>query len=167
MFVLYVLCKNCMTTIVNRKADFLQNESIQIDSHNESNRFESRIGMLYHRLRGLLRLNVRSQHWIDVNWPTTSRPSYTPRCDAFIGHAHQRHDIIGSVNDWLIDWLTDRSIDWSIDWLIWLILIESWFYVQLDTRDVSTSQYLGLVWKKLNLTQQQHAFTSQRKCTTT
>jgi len=33
---------------VNRKADFfLQNESIRIDSHNESNRFESRIGMLY------------------------------------------------------------------------------------------------------------------------
>jgi len=36
-----------MTTIVNRKADFLRNESILIDSHNESNRFESRIGMLY------------------------------------------------------------------------------------------------------------------------
>jgi len=35
---------------VNRKADFfLQNESIRIDSHNESNRFESRIGMLYHQ----------------------------------------------------------------------------------------------------------------------
>jgi len=33
--------------LVNRKADFLQNESILIDSHNESNRFESRIGMLY------------------------------------------------------------------------------------------------------------------------
>jgi len=40
-----------MTTIVNRKADFLQNESIRIDSHNESNRFESRIGMLYFRER--------------------------------------------------------------------------------------------------------------------
>ena len=25
MFVLYILCKNCMITIVNRKADFLQN----------------------------------------------------------------------------------------------------------------------------------------------
>ena len=32
---------------MNRKADFLLNESIRIDSHNESNRFESRIGMLY------------------------------------------------------------------------------------------------------------------------
>jgi len=26
---------------------------------------------------------------------------------------------------------------------------------------------LGLVWKKLNLTQQKHAFTNQKKCTTT
>ena len=26
---------------MNRKADFLQNESIQIDSHDESNRFDS------------------------------------------------------------------------------------------------------------------------------
>jgi len=25
----------------------------------------------------------------------------------------------------------------------------------------------GLVWKKLNLTQQKHAFTNQKKCTTT
>ena len=30
-----------MTTIVNRKADFLQNESIRIDLHNESNRIDS------------------------------------------------------------------------------------------------------------------------------
>ena len=29
-----------MTIIVNRKAYFLQNESIQIDSHNESNRID-------------------------------------------------------------------------------------------------------------------------------
>ena len=33
-----------MTTIVNRKADFFTK---RIDSHNEWNRFESRIGMLY------------------------------------------------------------------------------------------------------------------------
>jgi len=33
--------------------------------------------------------------------------------------------------------------------------------------DVPPSQYLGLVWKKLNLTQQKHAFTNQKKCTTT
>jgi len=32
---------------VNRKADFLQNESIRIDSYKESNRFESQIGILY------------------------------------------------------------------------------------------------------------------------
>jgi len=29
------------------------------------------------------------------------------------------------------------------------------------------SQSLGLVWKKLNLTQQKHASTNQKKCTTT
>jgi len=33
--------------------------------------------------------------------------------------------------------------------------------------DVPPSQSLGLVWKKLNLTQQKHAFTNQKKCTTT
>jgi len=31
----------------------------------------------------------------------------------------------------------------------------------------SPSQSLGVVWKKLNLTQQKHAFTNQKKCTTT
>ena len=35
-------------TTSESKADFLLNESIRIDSHNESNRFESRIGMLYY-----------------------------------------------------------------------------------------------------------------------
>ena len=33
--------------------------------------------------------------------------------------------------------------------------------------DVSPSQSLGLVWKKLNLTQQKHAFTNQKKCSAT
>jgi len=33
--------------------------------------------------------------------------------------------------------------------------------------DVSPSQSPGLVWKKLNLTQQKHTFTNQKKCTTT
>jgi len=32
---------------------------------------------------------------------------------------------------------------------------------------VSASQSLGLVWKKLNLKQQKHAFTNQKKSTTT
>jgi len=36
-----------MTTSESKGRFFLQNESIRIDSHNESNRFESRIGMLY------------------------------------------------------------------------------------------------------------------------
>ena len=35
-----------MTTSESKGRFFLQNESIEIDSHNESNRFESRIGML-------------------------------------------------------------------------------------------------------------------------
>ena len=34
-------------------------------------------------------------------------------------------------------------------------------------RDVSPSQSPGLVWKKLNLPQQKHAFTNQKKGTTT
>ena len=38
---------------MNRKADFLQNEAIRIDSQNESNRFESRIGMLQCALQPL------------------------------------------------------------------------------------------------------------------
>ena len=33
--------KNCMTTSESKGQFFLQNESIRIDSHNESNRFES------------------------------------------------------------------------------------------------------------------------------
>jgi len=36
-----------MTTSESKGRFFLQNESIRIDSHNESNRIESRIGMLY------------------------------------------------------------------------------------------------------------------------
>jgi len=40
-----------MTTSESKARFFLQNESILIDSHNESNRFESRIGMLYYRYR--------------------------------------------------------------------------------------------------------------------
>jgi len=33
--------------------------------------------------------------------------------------------------------------------------------------DVSLSQSLGLLWEKLNLKQEKHAFDSQKKCTTT
>ena len=33
--------------------------------------------------------------------------------------------------------------------------------------DVSSSQSLGLVWKKLNLTEEKHTFTNQKKCTKT
>ena len=36
-----------MATSESKGRFFLQNESIRIDSYNESNRFESRIGMLY------------------------------------------------------------------------------------------------------------------------
>jgi len=45
------------------------------------------------------------------------------------------------------------------------------FYVPPDRTghvgDVSPSQSLGLVRKKLNITQQKHAFTNQKKCTST
>ena len=34
-------------------------------------------------------------------------------------------------------------------------------------RDVSPSQSLALVWKKLNLIEQKHAFANQKKCSTT
>ena len=40
MFVLFIQCKTAWQ-LVNRKADFLQNESIRIDSHNESNGIDS------------------------------------------------------------------------------------------------------------------------------
>jgi len=33
--------------------------------------------------------------------------------------------------------------------------------------NVSSSQSLGLVWKKLNVTQQKHTFTNRKKCITT
>jgi len=46
---------------------------------------------------------------------------------------------------------------------------ELWFYTRYKTGhfgDVSPCQSPGLVRKKLNLTQQKHAFTNQKKCTT-
>jgi len=46
-------------------------------------------------------------------------------------------------------------------------LNELWFYIPLDTKQVISQtfprQSLGLVWKKLNLTQQKHAFINKRK----
>jgi len=60
------------------------------------------------------------------------------------------HNVLISTNDWLT---------------------ELRFYVPLDTKyvtsETSPGQSLGLVWKKLNLTQQKHTFTNQKKCTTT
>jgi len=46
-------------------------------------------------------------------------------------------------------------------------LIELWFSVPLDSKPViskrcSSSQFLDLVWKKLNITQQKQAFTNQK-----
>ena len=37
----YLFSAKTAWQLVNRKADFLQNESIRIDSHNESNRIDS------------------------------------------------------------------------------------------------------------------------------
>ena len=48
MCLCYLFSAKTARQVVNRKVDFLQNESILIDSHNESNRLESRIGMLYY-----------------------------------------------------------------------------------------------------------------------
>ena len=47
---------------MNRKADFFAK---RIDSHNESNRFESRIGMLYHELNGESDIRVQLTAVID------------------------------------------------------------------------------------------------------
>jgi len=50
-------------------------------------------------------------------------------------------------------------------------LIELWFYVSLDTKWIISETFpkpiswLGV--EKLNLTQQKHTFTNQKKCTTT
>jgi len=51
-------------------------------------------------------------------------------------------------------------------------MIESWFNVPLDTKQVASETFspkpnfllVWCAWKKLNLTQQKHAFTSQKKC---
>jgi len=52
MCLCYLFSAKTARQLVNRKADFLRNESIRIDSHNESNLFESRIGMLALELGG-------------------------------------------------------------------------------------------------------------------
>jgi len=41
MCLCYLFSEKTAWQLVNRKADFLQNESIWIDSHNESNRIDS------------------------------------------------------------------------------------------------------------------------------
>jgi len=51
-------------------------------------------------------------------------------------------------------------------------LFELWFYIPLDTKAVISETFPQanlLAWyeRKLNLTQQMHAFTNQKKCTTT
>ena len=51
-------------------------------------------------------------------------------------------------------------------------MIESWLNVPLDTKQVASETFspkpnfllVWCAWKKLNLTQQKHAFTSQKKC---
>ena len=58
---------------------------------------------------------------------------------------------------------------WSVFILDWLIH-SVWFPIQHRIGhfgDVSLGQSLGLVLKKLNLTQQRYAFTNQKKCTRT
>ena len=50
-----------MTTSESKGRFFLQNESIRIDSHNESNRFESRIGMLYCNATSRQRISTKGR----------------------------------------------------------------------------------------------------------
>ena len=46
------------------------------------------------RLRSL-NGHSRCTNWTKLNWPATSRPSFTTPHSAFIGHARQCHDLIG------------------------------------------------------------------------
>jgi len=46
----------------------------------------------------------------------------------------------------------------QFDWLI------DWFYIPFDTKYVILDTFL---MEKLNLTQQKHTFTNEKKCTTT
>jgi len=49
----------------------------------------------------------------------------------------------------------------------WVVALRLTRHKNRSFRRRSPSQSLGLVWKKINLTQQKHAFTHQKKCTTT
>ena len=53
------------------------------------------------------------------------------------------------------------------DWLIWVVVWHPTWHKIGHFGHVSPSQSVGLVWKKLNLTQQNHTFTNQKKWTTT
>jgi len=53
------------------------------------------------------------------------------------------------------------------DWLNSVVVLRPTWHKTGHFREVSPSQSFGLVWKKLNLTQQKQAFTNQKKCTTT
>ena len=56
----------------------------------------------------------------------------------------------------MVDWLTD-----------WVVVLHPTRQKIGHFGDVSPSQSLALIWKKLNPTQQKHAFTNQKKCTAT
>ena len=59
---------------------------------------------------------------------------------------------------------TEIAVKWLIDWAV------VWCPTQHKTGhfgDISSSQSLGLVWKKLNITRQKHTFAKQNKHNTT
>ena len=62
--------------------------------------------------------------------------------------------------------LWQQSVTTMLDWLI-----ELRFYVPLDTKHIFSETFpKSIAWlgmEKLNLTQQKHAFTDQKKCTKT
>ena len=71
----------------------------------------------------------------------------------FLGAGVRHKGCMPSTRTWLI--AEDRLIDW----------VKVLRPIRFQRR--SPSQSLGLVWKKLNLTQNKHTFTNQKKCTTT
>ena len=83
---------------MNRKADFLQNESILIDSHNESNQFDSNRELECSNASAILAMRTAT-----VNWTCTSSLASTlksKRCIYQLGFfrlIHRVNDVAESV----------------------------------------------------------------------
>jgi len=112
---------------------------------------------------------------------TTPWASYEPQEWRFVQHRNGLH--AGQCGRLCCRWYQQLRLSPSVSkhtrahinqlWPFsrWLRLIDCGF-MSHSTQNASfrrrfPSQSLGLVWEKLNLTQQKHAFTNQKKCTTT